>query len=325
MDSGNSVTDKLGDTLSYVVPVGANVMLLKNEASVTVGQDATVTGDTVKAEAEANLDGTAGTVAAGKKYLKQIPSQIPAAGVSYAQADNKANVQIDGKVKATGKDTTDSDGNKQEALQVKASATSSVTNSANAVVNAGLLGAGSSSIVAAVAVTNSDNNAQIKVNGTAEADKGSVKMDADATQSLNTAAAAQAPDTAVGTAAVDVIVHDGDASIDVQGTVKADQDVTLTATNHTAENTHSANNNLGQGKFKAQLMKGVMEAADVQGIVGKVKENPLVKGALSKASKNTGTPASSGSTSSKSLTDALGNTLSAGAAITVADETTRPG
>lgn len=322
VDSGNSVTDKLGDTLSYVVPVGANVMLLKNEASVTVGQDATVTGDTVKAEAEANLDGTAGTVAAGKKYLKQIPSQIPATGVSYAQVDNKATVQIDGKVKATGKDTTDSDGNKQEALQVKANATSSVTNSANAVVSAGLLGAGSSSIVAAVAVTNSDNNAQIKVNGTAEADKGSVKMDADATQSLNTAAAAQAPDTAVGTAAVDVIVHDGDASIDVQGTVKADQDVTLTATNHTEENTHSANNNLGQGKFKAQLMKGVMKAADVQGIVGKVKENPLVKDALSKASKSTDTAASSGSTSSKSLTDALGNTLSAGAAITVADETT---
>ena len=322
VDSGNSVTDKLGDTISYVVPVSANVMLLKNEASVTVGKEATVTGDTVKAEAEANLDGTAGTVAAGKKYLKQIPSQIPATGVSYAQVDNKATVQIDGKVKATGKDTTDSDGNKQEALQVKANATSSVTNSANAVVKAGLLGAGSSSIVAAVAVTNSDNNAQIKVNGTAEADKGSVKMDAATTQSLNTAAAAQAPDTAVGTAAVDVIVHDGDASIDVQGTVKADQDVTLTATNHTEENTHSANNNLGQGKFKAQLMKGVMKAADVQGIVGKVKENPLVKDALSKASKNTGTPASSGSTSSKSLTDALGNTLSAGAAITVADETT---
>ena len=322
VDSGNSVTDKLGDTLSYAVPVGANVMLLKNEASVTVGQDATVTGDTVKAEAEANLDGTAGTVAAGKKYLKQIPSQIPATGVSYAQVDNKATVQIDGKVKATGNDTTDSDGNKQEVLQVKANATSSVTNSANAVVSAGMLDAGSSSIVAAVAVTNSDNNAQIKVNGTAEADKGSVKMDADATQSLNTAAAAQAPDTAVGTAAVDVITHEGDASIDVQGTAKADQDVTLTATNHTAENTHSANNNLGQGKFKAQLMKGVMKAADVQGIVGKVKENPLVKDALSKASKNTGTPASSGSTSSKSLTDALGNTLSAGAAITVADETT---
>ena len=322
VDSGNSVTDKLGDTISYVVPVSANVMLLKNEASVTVGKEATVTGDTVKAEAEANLDGTAGTVAAGKKYLKQIPSHIPAAGVSYAQADNKATVQIDGKVKATGKDTTDSDGNKQEALQVKANATSSVTNSANAVVKAGLLGAGSSSSVAAVAVTNSDNKAQIKVNGTAEADKGSVKMDADATQSLNTAAAAQAPDTAVGTAAVDIITHKGEASIDVQGTVEADQDVTLTATNHTAENTHSANNNLGQSKLRAQLMKNGMKAADVQGIVGKIKENPLVKGALSKASKNTGTPASGGSTSSKSLTDALGNTLSAGAAITVADETT---
>lgn len=322
VDSGNSVTDKLGDTISYLVPVSANVMLLQNEASVTVGKDATVTGETVKAEAEANLDGTAGTVAVGKKYLKQIPSQIPATGVSYAQVDNKAAVQIDGTVKANGTDTTDDDGNKQEALQVKANAKSSVTNSANAVVSAGPLGAGSAQIVTAVAVMNSDNNAQIKVNGTAEAEKGSVKMDAATTQSLNTSAAAQAPDTTVGTAAVDVITHKGDASIDVQGTVKADQDVTFTATNHTAENTHSANNNLGQGKFKAQLMKGVMKAADVQGIVGKVKENPLVKDAMSKASKSTDTAASSGSTSSKSLMDALGNTLSAGAAITVADETT---
>ena len=322
VDSGTSITDKLGDTISYVVPVSANVMLLQNEASVTVGENAKVTGDTVKAEAEANLDGTAGTVAVGKKYLKQIPSQIPATGVSYAQVDNKAAVQIDGTVKANGTDTTDDDGNKQEALQVKANAKSSVTNSANAVVSAGPLGAGSAQIVTAVAVMNSDNNAQIKVNGTAEAEKGSVKMDAATTQSLNTSAAAQAPDTTVGTAAVDVITHKGDASIDVQGTVKADQDVTLTATNHTAENTHSANNNLGQGKFKAQLMKGVMKAADVQGIVGKVKENPLVKDAMSKASKSTDTAASSGSTSSKSLMDALGNTLSAGAAITVADETT---
>ena len=322
VDSGNSVTDKLGDTISYVVPVSANVMLLENEASVTVGENATVTGKTVKAEAEAHLDGTAGTVAAGKKYLKQIPSALPATGVSYAQVDNKAAVQIDGTVKATGRDTTDSEGNKQEALQVKANATSSVTNSANAVVSAGPLGAGSAQIVTAVAVTDSDNKAQVKVNGTAEAETGSVKMDADATQSLNTAAAAQGPDTTWGTAAVDVITHDGDASIDVQGTVKADQDVTLTATNHTAENTHSANNNLGQSKLRAQLMKQGMKAADVQGIVAKVKENPLVKGAMSKASKSTDPAASSGSTSSKSLMDALGNTLSAGAAITVADETT---
>ena len=75
-DSGNSVTDKLGDTLSYAVPVGANVMLLKNEASVTVGQDATVTGDSVKAEAEANLDGTAGTVAAGRNISNRFPARF---------------------------------------------------------------------------------------------------------------------------------------------------------------------------------------------------------------------------------------------------------
>ena len=71
VDSGNSITDQMSGTLSYLSPVGANVMLLENEASVTVGKDATVKGNTVKAEAEANLEGTAGTVASGRKYIKK--------------------------------------------------------------------------------------------------------------------------------------------------------------------------------------------------------------------------------------------------------------
>lgn len=36
VDSGTSVTDRLGEKISYAVPVGANVMILNNKASVTV-------------------------------------------------------------------------------------------------------------------------------------------------------------------------------------------------------------------------------------------------------------------------------------------------
>ncbi|WP_337571318.1 leukotoxin LktA family filamentous adhesin, partial [Mitsuokella jalaludinii] len=107
VDSGKSVTDKLGDTLSYVVPVGANVMILDNKASVTVEKEAQVEGSQVAISAEANLDGTAGVTAAGRKLVSKVPSAIPAVGVGYAKATNEATVQIDGKVKATGADTVD--------------------------------------------------------------------------------------------------------------------------------------------------------------------------------------------------------------------------
>lgn len=221
MDSGNSVTDKLGDTLSYVVPVGANVMILDNKASVTVEKEAQLEGSQVAISAEANLDGTAGVTAAGRKLVSKVPSAIPAVGVGYAKATNEATVQIDGKVKATGADTVDDKGNVNKALQIKANAQSAVDHSASTTVKKGALGAGSSSLAAAVAITDHKNDAKVAINGTAEAEQGSASVTADTVHQLNTSATAKAADETVGTAAVDVVVHASTSAVDVQGTVNA--------------------------------------------------------------------------------------------------------
>ncbi|WP_286821629.1 leukotoxin LktA family filamentous adhesin [Mitsuokella sp. UBA4253] len=311
VDSGNSVTDNLGDTLSYVVPVGANVMILDNKASVTVEKEAQVEGSQVAASAEANLDGTAGVTAAGRKLVSKVPSAIPAVGMGYAKATNEATVQIDGKVKATGADTVDDKGNvKDKALQIKADAQSAVDHSASTTVKSGVLGAGSSSLAAAVAITDHKNDAKVAINGTAEAEQGSTSVTADTVHQLNTSATAKAADETVGTAAVDVVVHASTSAVDVQGTVNAKNDVTIQATNTTDENTHVSNNNLGMGKLQAEAMK----AADLTGISNKVKENKVVSGILSKLQKD-------GGNTDVPLSTTLGQTLSAGAAVTVADET----
>lgn len=311
VDSGNSVTDKLGDTLSYVVPVGANVMILDNKASVTVEKEAQVEGSQVAVSAEANLDGTAGVTAAGRKLVSKVPSAIPAVGMGYAKATNEATVQIDGKVKATGADTVDDKGNvKDKALQIKANAQSAVDHSASTTVKSGVLGAGSSSLAAAVAITDHKNDAKVAINGTAEAAQGSASVTADTVHKLNTSATAKAADETVGTAAVDVVVHASTSAVDVQGTVNAKNDVTIKATNTTDENTHVSNNNLGMGKLQAEAMK----AADLTGISNKVKENRVVSGILSKLQKD-------GGNTDVPLSTTLGQTLSAGAAVTVADET----
>ncbi|WP_278742089.1 leukotoxin LktA family filamentous adhesin [Mitsuokella jalaludinii] len=313
VDSGNSVTDNLGDTLSYVVPVGANVMILDNKASVTVEKEAQVEGSQVAVSAEANLDGTAGVTAAGRKLVSKVPSAIPAVGMGYAKATNEATVQIDGNVKATGADTVDDKGNvKDKALQIKADAQSAVDHSASTTVKSGVLGAGSSSLAAAVAITDHKNDAKVAINGTAEAAQGSASVTADTVHKLNTSATAKAADETVGTAAVDVVVHASTSAVDVQGTVNAKNDVTIKATNTTDENTHVSNNNLGMGKLQAEAMK----AADLTGISNKVKENKVVAGILSKLQKD-------GGNTDVPLSTTLGQTLSAGAAVTVADETNK--
>lgn len=313
VDSGKSVTDKLGDTLSYVVPVGANVMILDNKASVTVEKEAQVEGSQVAVSAEANLDGTAGVTAAGRKLVSKVPSAIPAVGMGYAKATNEATVQIDGKVKATGTDTVDDKGNvKDKALQIKANALSAVDHFASTTVKSGVLGAGSSSLAAAVAITDHKNDAKVAINGTAEAEQGSASVTADTVHKLNTSATAKAADETVGTAAVDVVVHASTSAVDVQGTVSAKNDVTIKATNTTDENTHVSNNNLGMGKLQAEAMK----AADLTDISKKVKKNKVVSGILSKLQKD-------GGNTNVPLSTTLGQTLSAGAAVTVADETNK--
>lgn len=313
VDSGKSVTDKLGDTLSYVVPVGANVMILDNKASVTVEKEAQVEGRQVAVSAEANLDGTAGVTAAGRKLVSKVPSVIPAVGMGYAKATNEATVQIDGKVKATGADTVDDKCNvKDKALQIKANAQSAVDHSASTTVKKGALGAGSASLAAAVAITDHKNDATVNLNGTAEAEQGSASVTADTVHKLNTSATAKAANETVGTAAVDVVVHASTSAVDVQGTVNAKNDVTIKATNTTDENTHVSNNNLGMGKLQAKAM----QAADLTDISNKVKKNKVVSGILSKLQKD-------GGNTDVPLSTTLGQTLSAGAAVTVTDETNK--
>lgn len=313
VDSGNSVTDKLGDTLSYVVPVGANVMILDNKASVTVKKEAQVEGSQVAVSAEANLDGTAGVTAAGRKLVSKVPSVIPAVGMGYAKATNEATVQINGKVKATGADTVDDKSNvKDKALQIKANAQSAVDHSASTTVKKGALGAGSASLAAAVAITDHKNDATVNLNGTAEAEQGSASVTADTAHKLNTSATAKAADETVGTAVVDVVVHASTSAVDVQGTVNAKNDVTIKVTNTTDENTHVSSNNLGMGKLQAEAMK----ATALTDISKKVKENKVVSSILSKLPKD-------GGNTDVPLSTTLGQTLSAGAAVTVADETNK--
>ena len=312
VDDGSSLTDNVGKVLgTAITPMAANVMILDNQAKVTVGKDADITADgTIDVHANAVLDGTAGAAANGRKLIKAVSDAIPSAAVGYAHAENSATVQIDGNLTANGTNVSDeNNGNEVKgAVNVSAYAEENLNNTATMNLKSGALGAGSSVLAASVAVSDSQNNADVTINGTVAADEGDAVIKADTKNSLVTSATTNAPDNTSGATAVNVITHSGHANIGINGEITA-QDVTIDATNYTDENTITADNSLGMGK----LMAEAMNAANVGGITNALKDNPLVQ----KIIKNDGTSTAE----QPGLLKELSEKMAVGAAVVVADET----
>lgn len=310
VDDGSSLTDKVGNVLGTgITPMAANVMILDNQAKVTVGKDAAITAHgTIDVHANAVLDGTAGAAANGRKLIKAVSDAIPSAAVGYARAENSAAVQIDGNLTAKG-ETVSSENNDNAAkgaVNISAYAEENLNNTATMNLKSGALGAGSSVLAASVAVSDSKNNADVTINGTVAA--GDAVIKADTKNALVTSAATKAPDDTALATAVNVITHSGHANIGINGNITA-QDVTIDATNYTDENTITADNSLGMGK----LMAEAMNAANVGGITNALKENPLVQ----KIINNNGTSTAE----QPGLLKELSEKMAVGAAVVVADET----
>ena len=310
VDDGSSLTDKVGKVLGTgITPMAANVMILDNQAKVTVGKDAAITAHgTIDVHANAVLDGTAGAAANGRKLIKAVSDAIPSAAVGYARAENSAAVQIDGNLTAKG-ETVSSENNDNAAkgaVNISAYAEENLNNTATMNLKSGALGAGSSVLAASVAVSDSKNNADVTINGTVAA--GDAVIKADTKNALVTSAATKAPDDTALATAVNVITHSGHANIGINGNITA-QDVTIDATNYTDENTITADNSLGMGK----LMAEAMNAANVGGITNALKDNPLVQ----KIIKNDGTSTAE----QPGLLKELSEKMAVGAAVVVADET----
>lgn len=298
----------VGDTISKILgtplgaPINADVVILSNTANVNISQDADLTaGEKIDITANAVLDGTAGAAANGRKLIKKVPDAIPGASVSYAKMENSAAVTVDGKLTAQGENGADG----TPAVKVQANADEKFSNTASMNYKSGIA-AGTAAVGAAVAVSESKNNAAVQINGTITAANGDAVVEADAANILVANAVTSSPDTTVGSTAINVFNHDGSAQINVDGAITA-QNITVDATNYIDENTITADNDLGMSKLEAEFMN----AANLKGIADAVKENSLVKGILSKISSGDDGP---------SLSAQLADKLSVGAAIAVADE-----
>ncbi|SCM78866.1 putative Adhesin HecA family [uncultured Sporomusa sp.] len=250
VDQGAALNTLL-PALGYVTsPLGATIMILGSEADVTIGASGSVTAaGNVDIAAESKLDGTAGLSMDGLQ-LVSISGKIPSAGVAYAKTENRAGITVDGAVKSTAGD-----------VSIAATAEELVRTTGAVAAKKALFAGDAPGLVTGIAITDSENHAVVNINNTIDA-AGDATVTADARNTLVTAASAGAPDGSMASAAVNILLHDSAAQVNVNKTITAGNDLTIDATNTILENTATASNTHGASKLKAE----VMQAADIGGI-----------------------------------------------------------
>lgn len=322
VDNGQGIEDSVEGILNFVTPLSANVMILGSKAEVNIGEEADLTAEgVIDVTANSVLDGTAGAAVNGRKLItvstvSQAGSFLPSAAVGYADVENSAKVNIQGKLTAKGANKINENGETEKAVNIAAYAEESVANTANLNISSTTTKPNSSLIAAAVAVTESSNTADVIIGSgsSVNAANGDVDITADTVNLLNTNAASVAPDNTVGAAAVNVFSHDGHANIAIDGDITG-RNVAIDATNLIDENTITANNELGMGKIQAQLVNAI----DPDGLKNAVKNNQIVKDITTNI-KNALGSSSSGDGSKTDITQVLSDKFEAGAAVVVTNE-----
>ena len=290
--------------------------VLKNESTVTIGKDAVVTANAAKEEgknalnisaaSDMKLSVGAATAAIKLANLKQGMSNVPAAAVTYAEADNNAAVNIDGTLKSNG--------------NVNIEAKADNTMEAAAVNKTTKLGGDTTTqINVGVVVANGDNNATVniskdaKISGTKDSAEnngvnGDVEIAATATNSVDTQALVTGREESLAATAVNVTNYDTKADVNIDTNIAA-HNVDITAGNTTLKNNVIADNSVGATMLMSKVTGTVSNAHTTQSIKDAFTElKTTMFGELS--------------VTDQTLVDKAGELVSVGASVAVANEST---
>lgn len=191
---------------------------------------------------------------------------MPAGAVTYTEASNKAVVNVDGKVNAQGD------------VEVKAKADLKI----DATDNLAVKGENANQIVVGVLVTNGDNTAQVNINKnqTAGYEKaltagGDIVIGAEAVNDLNSELNVAGADASALVTAVNVTTYNSRAGVNVDRSLEAGNDLSVSADNTFTKNTVISSNKIGSGKYMAKAMETLNKvgATDaLKAVGGKVKD-----------------------------------------------------
>lgn len=259
--------------LGAATPITGDVAfaVLETEAAVNIGQEAAVSssGGDVAITAESTTLAATQASATGYKFASkggQKGTYVPAGAVTYTEASNKAVVNVDGKVNAQGD------------VEVKAKADLKI----DATDNLAVKGENANQIVVGVLVTNGDNTAQVNINKnqTAGYEKaltagGDIVIGTEAVNDLNSELNVAGADASALVTAVNVTTYNSRAGVNVDRSLEAGNDLSVSADNTFTKNTVISSNKIGSGKYMAKAMETLNKvgATDaLKAVGGKVKD-----------------------------------------------------
>ena len=354
------VSSETGSLTSFTQKLSvANINLdasygkLNSEAKVNIGKDAVIKAteaDTVRKDASglpvtdsegnavidkalnihanSTIDLEVGANAGGIKLVTpSVTKLVPAVGVSYAEANNNAEVNIDGAIASAG------------SADIAANADSTVY--ASSLTKTGKEG---NIVAAAATVANSENHSQVNIGETAKMagqDLGNgrgtaaigedLSVKANSTNSVKTSASVVANDNTAVATAVNVTEHNSTADVNINASMKAGRNLAVDAANTLTENEVIANNGMGTTAAASKISELIQDSQTMQsitgpaGLVGVLKERiatgEYTPGWLSdilgkKEEQETPQP---------NAWDTFGDLFSAGASIGVGNETNNSG
>lgn len=261
IDNSGSVAKGASLAVGSVTPITGDIAysVLNTEANVNITSEGSIVSD----NGNVDIDAKAETLAASAASVTALKfkaaggttgANVPAVSVLYTGADNKANVTVEGNVKAAENISIDADADMKVDAENKMGIKGKMGN--QFVVGVTVAGAENSASVDIVDIKDEDNSNNVINAGN------DLSVNANATSDFTSGTSIKAPEASAMAVAVNVTDFNSNANVNIDTDLTAGNDLTVKADNIITDDNVIAESTIGSGKYVSaatQVVTGHVE------------------------------------------------------------------
>lgn len=261
IDNSGSVAKGASLAVGSVTPITGDIAysVLNTEANVNITSEGSIVSD----NGNVDIDAKAETLAASAASVTALKfkaaggttgANVPAVSVLYTGADNKANVTVEGNVKAAENISIDADADMKVDAENKMGIKGKMGN--QFVVGVTVAGAENSASVDIVDIKDEDNSNNVINAGN------DLSVNANATSDFTSGTSIKAPEASAMAVAVNVTDFNSNAKVNIDTDLTAGNDLTVKADNIITDDNVIAESTIGSGKYVSaatQVVTGHVE------------------------------------------------------------------
>lgn len=262
IDNTGAIAQDVGLAVSSGTPLTGDAAYSKldTDASVTIGQDATVesTGGNVDIDAKAETLAASAASTMGLKFKTvggYTGANVPAGSVVYTEADNDAKVTVNGTVTAKNDVNINADAD----LKVEAENKMTVT------------GEKANQFVLGVTIANVENNAEVTIgeeSGSVTATDGNLTVNAKANSDFTSKTSISAGESSAVGIAVNVTEFDSGAKVTIDTDLEAGKDLIVNAADTVEADNVIAESKVGSGKYMSSATQIMQQNGSIDEVKG---------------------------------------------------------